>query len=167
MLDLGTGSGAIGISIADERPGCEVHASDVSETALAVARENAVRAGAPLKLHRADVASGLQRLAGSVDLLVSNPPYVPTARIKELAPEVRDWDPWTALDGGPDGLEFYRRILSETPPLLAKGADVVLEIGDGQAEDVLELGRQEGFTPLGTYPDLAGTARAILLRWSS
>ncbi len=167
VLDLGTGSGAIAISIAEESSGSEVHASDVSEVTLSVARENAGQVKAPVRFHGADVAAGLEELTRSVNLLVSNPPYVPTDQIRKLAPEVRDWDPWAALDGGPDGLSFYRRIFAETPPLLAEGAEVVLEVGDGQAEDVLELGRLEGFTPLETRRDLAGTVRVVLLRWSS
>lgn len=164
VLDLGTGSGAIAISIAQECPGCEVYASDFSEAALGIARENAAQTGVPVSFYRADVTTGLERLAGSVSLLVSNPPYIESGRIPALAPEVWDWDPSAALDGGPDGLAFYRRIFSEVPPLLEAGAEVVLEVGDGQAEDVLGLGRRAGFTPLGMYPDLAGTPRTVLLR---
>ena len=104
---------------------------------------------------------------GSVELLVSNPPYVSSGDIPDLAPEVRDWDPHPALDGGPDGLGFYRRIFAEATPLLVNGADVVLEVGDGQAAEVIEIGRRAGYTTLGMYPDLAGTPRAVLLRWSS
>jgi release factor glutamine methyltransferase len=77
---------------------------------------------------------------------------------------VRDWDPRHALDGGPDGLTYYRRIFAEAPPLLRDGADVVLEVGDGKADAVLELGSRAGFTPLGSRTDLAGTPRAVLLR---
>ena len=116
-------------------------------------------------LHPADVASNLDFLENSVDLLVSNPPYVESDGILRLAPEVRDWDPRHALDGGPDGLTFYRRIFAEAHPLLRHGADVVLEVGDGQAEAVLELGSNADFTPLGSWPDLTDTPRAVLLRW--
>ena len=165
ILDLGTGSGAIAISLAQERPRCEVHATDVSENALETARRNADLNGATVRFHKADVASGVEALSGSVDLLVSNPPYVEREKIGNLAPEVRDWDPPAALDGGPDGLVFYRRIFAETPPLLKGGADVVLEVGDGQAEEVLRIGEAAGFVPLGARPDLAGTPRAALLRW--
>ncbi len=166
MLDLGTGSGAIAISIAKERPLlCEVHATDTSEAALEIARRNAARATAVVHFHRADLASGLEFLANGVDLLVSNPPYVKTGEIPNLAPEVRDWDPTFALGGGPDGLSFYRRIFVETPPLLRGGADVVLEVGDGQAETVLNLASRAGFDALGIREDLAGTPRAVLLRW--
>jgi release factor glutamine methyltransferase len=165
VLDLGTGSGAIAISIAKERQLCEVHATDTSNAALEIARRNAARATASVHFHSADVASGLEFLANGVDLLVSNPPYVKTGEIPNLAPEVRDWDPTFALDGGPDGLAYYRRIFAETPPLLRDGADVVLEVGDGQAEAVLDLGPRAGFLPLGIRQDLAGTPRAVLLRW--
>lgn len=165
VLDLGTGSGAIAISIAQERPACEVHATDTSEDALESAHENAMQAGVTIQFHQADVASGLDSLTGSVRVLASNPPYVKSGEIRNLQPEVRDWDPHGALDGGTDGLEFYRRIFAETPPLLEKGADVVLEIGDGQAGSVLELGRDAGFASLGTRSDLSGTPRSVLLRW--
>jgi release factor glutamine methyltransferase len=166
VLDLGTGSGAIAISIAQERQLCEVHATDTSTAALEIARRNAARITARVHFHRADVASGLKVLENGVDLLVSNPPYVKTGEIPNLAPEVRDWDPTFALDGGADGLAYYRRIFAETPPLLRDEAGVVLEVGDGQAEAVLNLGRRAGFLPLGIRQDLAGTPRAVLLRWA-
>jgi len=165
VLDLGTGSGAIAISITQERQLCEIHATDTSEAALETARRNAYKAATRVNFHRANVASGLKFLENGVDLLVSNPPYVKTGEIPNLAPEVRGWDPTFALDGGPDGLAYYRRIFAEAPPLLLDGADVVLEVGDGQAEAVLDLGRRAGFVPLATSPDLAGTPRAVLLRW--
>jgi release factor glutamine methyltransferase len=165
VLDIGTGSGAIAISIAQERPLCEVHATDTSEAALRIARQNAERAGVRISFHLADIASGLEVLENGVDTLVCNPPYVETDEIKHLAPEVRDWDPHQALDGGPDGFTYYRRIFAEAPSLLRDGADVVLEVGDRQVDAVLELGSGAGFIPLGSRADLAGTPRAVLLRW--
>ena len=166
VLDIGSGSGAIAISIAQERPLCEVHATDISEAALEIARHNAERNKALVSFHRADVASGLESLNGTVDLLVSNPPYVDEdSAERRLAPEVREWDPPTALYSGPDEFAFFRRIFAETPSLLADGADVVLEIGDGQSEVVLDLGRHAGFIQLASRADLAGTPRAVLLRW--
>ena len=167
VLDLGTGSGAIAISIAQERPYCDVHATDNSEDALRVARRNATRAGTEVRFYKVDLASSLDPLLGSIEVLVSNPPYVRSADIPKLVPEVRGWDPHSALDGGPDGLDFYRRIFEEVPPLLAKGADVVLEVGDGQAEAVLELGRHAGYESLGTYADLAGRPRTVWLCWGA
>ncbi len=167
VLDLGTGSGAIVVSIAQERSSCEVHAADSSAGALRIARRNATRAGVTVRFHKSDLFSDLDALVGSVDVLVSNPPYVRSADIPKLVPEVRDWDPHAALDGGPDGLAFYRRIFAEAGPLLAEGANVVLEIGNGQAEAVLELGWRAGYAPLGTRVDLTGTPRAVLLRRGS
>jgi release factor glutamine methyltransferase len=165
ILDIGTGSGAMAVSIAHERPLCEVYATDTSEAALRTARQNAERAGVRISLHLADIASGLDYLENGLDILVSNPPYVRSSEIPRLAPEVRDWDPHQALDGGPDGLTYYRRIFAEAPSLLSDGADVVLEVGDGQADAVLELGSRAGFVPLGSRMDLAGTPRVALLRW--
>ncbi len=167
VLDIGTGSGAIAISIAQERPSYDVHAADNSEGALRIAGRNAARAEVPVRFHLVDLALGLEALEGRVDLLVSNPPYVRSADVPKLAPEVRYWDPRSALDGGPDGLDFYRRIFADAGPLLAEGADVVLEVGDGQAEDVLELGRSAGYATLGTRADLSGMPRAVLLRWGT
>jgi release factor glutamine methyltransferase len=166
VLDVGTGSGAIAISIAQERSRCEVHATDISEAALEIASANALRNGADVSFHRADVASGLSSLNGSIDLLVSNPPYVDEVSAEHrLAPEVRAWDPPAALYSGTDELAFFRRIFAETPPLLKRRADVVLEIGEGQAEKVQDLGSKSGFVPRGVRDDLAGTPRAVLLRW--
>jgi release factor glutamine methyltransferase len=166
VLDVGTGSGAIAISIAQERPRCEVHATDITEAALEISRHNAARNNVAVTFHNADVASGLHFLEGSVELLVSNPPYVDeTSAPSRLAPEVRQWDPPVALYSGKDELGFFRRIFAETPPLLKRNADVVLEIGDGQAEKVLDLGQSSGFSPRGVRNDLAGSPRAVLLRW--
>ncbi len=165
VLDVGTGSGAIAISIAQERPSATVHATDVSAEALEAAGHNAPENGASVRFYQADLFAGLGFLEGGVDLLVSNPPYIEEGTLGRLAPEVRDWDPSPALDGGPDGLRFYRRIFEEAPPLLRDGADVVLEVGDGQGESVLDLGANGGFVPLGLREDLAGTPRAARLRW--
>ncbi len=167
VLDVGAGSGAIATSIAQERSECEVHATDTSGSALELARYNAEEAGVEVHFHRADLVAGLDGLRDRIDLLVSNPPYVRSGDLEGLAPEVRDWDPHFALDGGPDGLSFYRRIFTEAPTLLKHGAHLVLEVGDGEAEDVLNLGRQSRFVPLGGRPDLTGTTRAVLLRWGT
>jgi release factor glutamine methyltransferase len=166
VLDIGTGSGAIAVAIAQERPRCEVHATDVSETAIDAASSNADRNGTDVRFHLADVTSGLDFLEERIDLLVSNPPYVDEISAKSrLAPEVRAWDPPIALYSGSDELGFFRRIFAETPPLLKDGADIVLEIGDRQAEKVMSLGERSGFSPVGVRDDLAGTPRAVLLRW--
>ena len=165
VLDVGTGSGAIAISIAQERPACEVHATDISHRALEIARHNAEINGAEVRFHLSDVVSGLEFLNGHIDVLVSNPPYVDAESAeRRLAPEVREWDPPIALFSGGDDLAFYRRIFAEAAPLLAPDADVVLEIGDNQFESIQKIGARAGFTTLGTRPDLAGTTRVVLLR---
>jgi release factor glutamine methyltransferase len=164
VLDIGTGSGTIAIAIAQERPACEVHATDISGDVLEVARRNARKNGAMVEFHLSDIGAGLDGLRGRVGMLVSNPPYVGWDEKERLAPEVREWDPHAALFSEGDGLLFFRRIFTETPPLLTRGAGVVLEVGDGQAEAVLELGRKAGFMPLGIRPDLAGRMRVALLR---
>ena len=165
VLDLGTGSGAIAISVARERPLCEVHATDASKTALEAARYNAEAAGTGVTFHRANLLSNLERLYGKVSLLISNPPYVRSGDLPHLAPEVREWDPHFALDGGVDGLFFYRRIFKEAGLLLEDGAELVLELGDGQDEAVSVLAREAGYTQIGTREDLAGTPRTLVLRW--
>jgi len=165
VLDVGTGSGAIAISIAQERPAATVHATDLSARAIEEATRNATENNVSVRFHRADIVAGLEIPERTVDLLVSNPPYIEDRTLEGLAPEVRDWDPRRALDGGPDGLRFYRRIFGEAPPLLKEGADVVVEVGDGQGGAVLDLGREAGFAPLGLREDLAGTPRTALLRW--
>ena len=167
LLDIGTGSGAIAIAIAQERPACEVHATDISKQVLAVASRNARVNGTTVEFHHADVVAGLDGLRGRVGTLVSNPPYVGLEEKERLAPEIRDWDPHAALFGEGDGLLFYRRIFAEALYLLEPGADVVLEVGDGQAEAVLELGRRAGLVPIGSRSDLTGTPRAVLLRRES
>jgi len=164
VLDIGTGSGAIAIAIAQERPACEVHATDISEGALEVARRNARNNGTTVEFYRADVAAGLDKLRGRVGMLVSNPPYVGREDEDRLAPEVREWDPHAALFSEGGALQFYRRIFAEASGLLTPGAEVVLEVGDAQADAVLELGGRSGFIPLGSRPDLTGTPRAVLLR---
>jgi release factor glutamine methyltransferase len=166
VLDIGTGSGAIAIAIAQERPGCEVHATDISQRALEAARRNADLNGARVCFHLADLVKGLRLPGGGVDLLVSNPPYVDVhGAERRLAPEVREWDPPIALYSGEDEYAFFRRIFEETPEVLREGAGVVLEVGDGQSQKVLEMGEERGFRPLGTRRDLAGDVRAVLLRW--
>jgi release factor glutamine methyltransferase len=165
VLDVGTGTGAIAISIAQERPGCEVHATDISEKALQIARRNATENGARVRFHRADVVTGLDELTGRVGLLVSNPPYVGRDETDRLAPEVLQWDPAVALFSDGDGMHFYRRLFTEATPLLDRGAGVVVEVGDRQATMVLGLGEAAGFVSRGIRDDLAGTPRAVVMTW--
>jgi len=146
-LDVGTGSGCIGITMALERPETEVVAIDVSEEALEVARRNAERLGARnISFERADFFDDMAvRSLGSFDLVISNPPYISSAEIPGLEPEVRDHEPSVALTDGADGFRFYHRFLEFAPRLLRDGASLFLEIGYGQARQLTTLFRGAGF----------------------
>jgi release factor glutamine methyltransferase len=162
IADLGTGSGAILLALLSELPHALGVGSDISQRAAMVARHNAHR----LDLTRAgfvvcDMASALR---GPVDLIVSNPPYVASRDITALGPEVRDFDPRGALDGGPDGLDFYRNIAATAPALLAPGGALIVELGAGQAQAVAALFAAAGLAPLPPHPDLNGTPRALVAR---
>jgi release factor glutamine methyltransferase len=159
IADLGTGSGAIILALLSELPNAFGVATDTSPGALAVARDNARR----LALMRAnfvacDVAAALR---GPFDIIVSNPPYIASGDIVALAPEVRDFDPRSALDGGPDGLGFYRAIAATAAALLAPEGALVVELGIGQAEPVAALFAAAGLVPSPPRPDLSGVPRAL------
>jgi release factor glutamine methyltransferase len=139
-LDLGTGSGCIAIALVVHAPAARVLATEISAEALELAKQNAARHNV---LERIDFFQGDAFAAFSsskrFDLIISNPPYIPTDEITSLQIEVRDYDPRQALDGGPDGLVFYRRIADEAAPFLKPGGKIMLELGDGQAEAVREI----------------------------
>jgi release factor glutamine methyltransferase len=161
FLDLGVGSGAIALSILAERPNARGLGIDVSEDALAVARDNAANLGLSgrLALLRGDWTAGLD--AASFDLVVSNPPYIATAEIETLAPEVRDHDPRPALDGGPDGLDAYRRLAPEILHVLKPGGRFAVEIGASQSKAVEALFTGAGAGEIVTHEDLAGRDRVV------
>ena len=162
MLDLGVGSGAILLAILAERPGAKGLGVDVSEEALAVARENAANLGLAgrVALLRGDWTQGLAE--ASFDLVVSNPPYVATAVIDTLAPEVRDHEPRVALDGGPDGLDAYRRLAPEILRVVKPGGRFLVEIGFDQSEAVEALFKAAGGKEITTIKDLANKDRVIM-----
>ncbi len=140
VLDFGTGSGCLAIVLALQCPGAKIHALDVSAAALAVARENAARhlVNERIVFFEGDGFAGLPPGA-RYDLIVANPPYIPAAEIEQLQPEVRDYDPRVALDGGADGLDFYRRLAAEAAACGRPGGTMMLEFGEGQAESIREL----------------------------
>ncbi|NOJ39782.1 peptide chain release factor N(5)-glutamine methyltransferase [Bradyrhizobium australiense] len=161
IADLGTGSGAILLALLSELPAAQGFGTDISEAALQTASANAARAGlsARATFVACDYASGL---SGPFDLIVSNPPYIRTADIGGLAAEVRKYDPLVALDGGCDGLEAYRGLIPQAAGLLAPGAPLVVEAGQGQSSQIRALMAAAGLTPA-TAPkaDLAGIPRAV------
>lgn len=135
-LDLCCGSGALAVSMALEVPGAQVHAADLSPDALAVTAKNAELLGASVTLHQGDLFAAVSETA--FDVIVSNPPYIPSADCLTLQEEVRR-EPLMALDGGTDGLNFYRRIASDAPKFLRPGGALLLEVGFDQAETVMAL----------------------------
>lgn len=159
VFDVGVGSGAIAVTLLAEWPHATAYASDVSRAALAVAQENADALGVAGRLKLIE-GRGLAGYAGPLDLVVSNPPYIPSLEIAGLDPDVRDYDPTLALDGGADGLFIYRQIASEIMSL-RRGAEVVVEVGDGQSAHVLEIFRAAGGVRTRTALDLSGRPRAV------
>lgn len=139
-LDFGTGSGCLAIMLARKYPTAEVHAVDISSEALAVARENATRHKVVerIKFHDGD---GFGAIADQkkFNLIVANPPYIPSAEIPTLEPEVRDHDPKLALDGGADGLEFYKMLAEKSQARLASEGRLMMEFGEGQAQLIREI----------------------------
>ncbi|WP_211747458.1 peptide chain release factor N(5)-glutamine methyltransferase [Paenibacillus sp. Marseille-Q4541] len=160
-IDIGTGSGAIAVTLKVQRPSWDVAASDISSEALEVAALNAAANGAAVTFREGDL---LAPFAGErFDILVSNPPYIPAGDIAGLQREVREHEPRTALDGGPDGLAPYRIMMAQLDLLAAPPALVGFELGQGQAQDVAELLRQAGHWDLiEIVPDLAGIERHVL-----
>ena len=161
MLDLGIGSGAMALAILAERPHAKALGIDISEEALAVARDNAANLGldARLALLRGDWTEGLGD--AGFDLVVSNPPYIPTADIETLDPEVRDHEPHLALDGGADGLDAYRRLAPEVLRVLRGDGVFAFEIGHDQAAAVHAILAEAGAQDLRTHRDLALRDRVV------
>ena len=145
-LDFGTGSGCLAIALAVKCPGARLCALDISEPALRVAGQNAERHGVSerVRFYQGDGFAALPADA-RFDLIIGNPPYIPTAEIDRLEPEVRDYDPREALDGGADGLDFYRRLAAEAGRWLKSAGKLMLEFGDGQSDALRELSRAENW----------------------
>jgi release factor glutamine methyltransferase len=164
IADIGTGSGAIAVSLAAGYPGAHVVASDVSEPALAVAKINAVRhdVASRVELVVGDALAPLEA-RGPFDVIAGNPPYIPTEDRARLMADVRDHEPAVALFGGPDGLTILRRIISGAPALLASPGLLTLEMGAEQGDDVRRLAEAAGaFSKVRILPDLAGRDRLLV-----
>ena len=161
IADIGTGSGAIIVSLLTLLPQATGVAVDISPQALTVARANAVNNGVTdrLAVQEGDFLTPLA--GGSFDALVSNPPYIPAGDISGLSAEVRQ-EPRLALDGGDDGLAFYRRIMTGGPTLLAPGGFIAVETGAGQAPAVAALAREQGLEKIEIIKDLAGIERVVI-----
>lgn len=166
LLDLCTGSGCIAISLAVKGGFESVTATDLSEEALKVAERNARTHQVPIRFFQGDLFSALpQSEVKTFDIITSNPPYIPTAVIATLEPEVREHEPMMALDGTEDGLKFYRQIAKEAGSWLKPGGSIYLEIGYDQGEAVSGLLEDAGFTNVRVVKDLPGKDRVVCGCW--
>lgn len=164
-LDFGTGTGCIAIALAVKCPNAKVTALDISPDALTLARQNA---------EQNKVAERIQFLPGDgfaalpasaqFDLIVSNPPYIASAEIETLDPEVKDFDPRTALDGGADGLDFYRRLAKEAKAFLKSAGKIMMEFGDGQSSDITKIFEAEKWVVEAVQEDYSQRARILVAR---
>jgi release factor glutamine methyltransferase len=172
VLDVCTGSGCLALAVAREFPYAKVYGSDISETAIQYAKKNAETNGIknvkfltgslfepPGKL------SAVNRQLLTFDLIISNPPYIKRDDIQCLQSEIRDWEPLIALDGGADGLEFYRELIPAARDYLNKDGRIIFELGIGQAERIAEMLSYSGYSQIETAEDLAGIERIIQARW--
>ena len=163
VLDLCAGSGCVGLAVASQCPGSRVVLGELSEGALRICRQNIRRNGlsgrvVPMQM---DALAPPPAQLGEFRCLVSNPPYIPAGDIPGLDPSVRDYEPHMALDGGADGLDFYRNLAGEWKNALTVGGKIFLEVGIGQADDVLRLLRAQGFGDLEITKDLNGIPRVV------
>lgn len=170
ILDLGTGSGCIIESILSEFPQMQGTAVDISEQSLDIARRNAanLNLGARLRFIQADwfTANFCALIGQKFDMIVSNPPYIPTSDIAALDDEVKNHDPLAALDGGEDGLQSYKRIAEIAPTLLNNKGYILLEVGINQAHQVADIFTAQGLKLLKIVPDLSGIERCVILQKS-
>jgi len=160
VFDLGTGSGCIAASLTSSRPHWRIFAGDRSLEALALARKNA----AGVSLVAMDALTGLNR-GSTFDLVISNPPYVVSAELPTLPRSVREYEPMIALDGGRDGLDFYRLLCHSIPPHLKPGGWIVMEIGYNQSEQVASLFCNAGWTIIEILKDGASIPRVVTATW--
>lgn len=166
ILDLCTGSGCVGLAIAQKVKDARVTLADISREALAVAKKNAanLKLGGRVSCVQADALGEPPAFLGTFDMIVSNPPYVRTGEMEELEPSVRDFEPHLALDGGADGLDFYRSIIKNYSKALKPEGIMALEFGMGQGDDVCRLLEEYGFAISIRKKDFGGIERAVMAR---
>ena len=166
ILDIGTGSGCIALTLAQEIPNSQVIATEISKPALAIAQANAASLDLKDRVHfvLTDLTSTLawQAEGRCFDIIISNPPYIARTEFPSLQPEVRDFEPRVALDGGEDGLDFYPRIFQDAQILLAEGGWLLLEMGEGHADALMAMGEKtQMFSEIAVIPDHQGISRIL------
>ena len=161
ILDLCAGSGCISLALAKAFPDADIHGTDILKIAIRYAKKNAALNNIyNVSFHTGSLYEPLKGLA-SFDLIISNPPYIRTGEIDGLQREIREWEPLKALDGGPDGLDFYRQIFSGAGIHLKKTGKVIVELGYGQAMDVTEVAKGSGFKTIALTKDFSGIDRIL------
>lgn len=161
ILDVGTGSGAVALAIAKARPTAQLTACDISEDALAVASKNAETAGLAVTFVRSDLMAAVETPEGGWRAIAANLPYIPSAELDALQPEVARWEPRLALDGGPDGLDLIRTLITQATTGLAPGAGLYLELGYDQSAAVQALMRDAGFQRVAARKDYGQIERVV------
>lgn len=164
-VDIGTGTGCIAVALAAKCTNAKISAVDISPEALALAKENAEKNKVKVEFFPGDVFAALSK-DSRFDLIISNPPYISSAEIETLQPEVRDFDPRTALDGGTDGLDFYRRLAAQAKRFLKPGGKIMLEFGDGQAPAIRGIFENEKWIVEAVKEDYSQRARILIASWT-
>ncbi len=166
VLDLCTGSGCLALALAKELPSSRVFGIDISETAMSYARMNARINGIDnVSFIHGDLFEPLVQNE-LFDLIISNPPYIRTGEIQTLQPEIRDWEPLNALDGGPDGMDFYRRIVPAARKYLKRNGVLMFEVGCGCADTIARMLEGSGYADMNIRKDYAGIKRIIQAKWT-
>lgn len=164
IVDIGTGSGAITVSLAKYIKDCQVYSLDISDKALSIGLKNAISNEVEDKINfiKSNIFSGIEDRGLKLDVIVSNPPYIRRADIETLHTQVKDYEPYIALEGGEDGLDFYRDITRESVKYLKDKGILAFEVGHDQAEDVSEILKHNGYTNIYTKKDLQGIDRVVI-----
>ena len=164
IVDIGTGSGAITVSLAKYIENSRVISLDISDIPLEVGKINAVNNDVDYKIEfiKSDVFSGIKNTGKKFDIIVSNPPYIPRKDIETLHTQVKDYEPYNALEGGEDGLDFYRQITEESVEYLNQGGILAYEVGHDQAEDVSKIMKHHGYDRIYTKKDIQGIDRVVI-----
>ena len=164
IVDIGTGSGAITVSLAKYIKDCQVYSLDISDKALSIGLKNAISNEVEDKINfiKSNIFSGIEDKGLELDVIVSNPPYIRRADIEALHTQVKDYEPYIALEGGEDGLDFYRDITRESVKYLKDKGILAFEVGHDQAEDVSEILKHNGYTNIYTKKDLQGIDRVVI-----
>ena len=164
IVDIGTGSGAITVSLAKYIKDCQVYSLDISDKALSIGLKNAISNKVEDKINfiKSNIFSGIEDKGLELDVIVSNPPYIRRADINTLHTQVKDYEPYIALEGGEDGLNFYRDITRESVKYLKDKGILAFEVGHDQAEDVSEILKHNGYTNIYTKKDLQGIDRVVI-----